>query len=297
MKLPLGVGPEPQRRPKCVKVFARGCLGVVVALEMAARACLGHTGAFKFAARAFLGAAGAFEVAAPGLPRNRKGVRNGCSRLRARQYSLSSILLMMWEGGWEMGVTHYIVRHYDLEFLTPPHPTPPPTTPPHPTHLYSILIYTLTYPKNPFANTRFIMPRSVSAAQAQHLGHFGLRTSSNHYPTPDHFSCTGAVFRAFEMFLFIVHFLCAGLFLMHRRSTSCILCCQRDPTLIQPQLFCMRRRSASECFCCTGAVLRAFGLHTLFRPPTTFHAQAQCFVHLGCFCQLCISRALVLFDA
>ena len=82
LKLPLGVGPEPQRRPKCVKVFARGCLGVVVVLEMAARACLGHTGAFKFAARAFLGAAGAFEVAAPGLPRNRKGVRNGCSRLR-----------------------------------------------------------------------------------------------------------------------------------------------------------------------------------------------------------------------
>ena len=82
LKLPLGVGPEPQRRPKCVKVFARGCLGVVVALEMAARACLGHTGAFKFAARAFLGGAGAFEVAAPGLPRNRKGVRNGCSRLR-----------------------------------------------------------------------------------------------------------------------------------------------------------------------------------------------------------------------
>ena len=118
-------------------------------------------------------------------------------------------------------------------------------------------------PKNLFANTRFIMPRSVSAAQAQYLVHFGLRTSSGHYPTPDHFSCTGAVFRAFEMFLFIVHFLCAGLFLMHRRSTSCILCCQRDPTIIQP--------------------------------PTIFHAQAQCFVHLGCFCQLCTGAVLRAF--
>ena len=49
---------------------------------MAARACLGHTGVFNFAACAFLGAAGAFEVVAPCLPRNRKGVRNGCSRLR-----------------------------------------------------------------------------------------------------------------------------------------------------------------------------------------------------------------------
>jgi hypothetical protein len=56
---------------------------------------------------------------------------------------------------------------------------------------------------------------------------------------------------------------------MHRRSTSCILCCQRDPTLIQPQLFCMHRRSASECFCCAGAVLRAFGLPTLFQPLPT----------------------------
>jgi hypothetical protein len=87
-----------------------------------------------------------------------------------------------------MGVTHYIVRHYDLD-PTPPHPTPP--------HLYSILIYTLTYPKNLFANTRFIMPWSVFAAQAQCFVHFGLPTRWGKLSNPPPF-------------------------FMHRRSVSCL---------------------------------------------------------------------------
>ena len=109
------------------------------------------------------------------------------------------------------------------------------------------------------------MPRSTFAAQAQYLVHSGLPLLSNPRPTAGHFVCTGAVLRAFGVFWSIVHFPCARLFLMHRRSTSCILGCHSLPTLLRPRVI--------------------------------LYAQAQCFVHLVCFYQLRISRAPGYFDA
>ena len=62
-------------------------------------------------------------------------------------------------------------------------------------------------------------------AQAQYFVHSGLPLTSNPSPTAGHFSCTGAMLHSVRVFLRIVHLTFAGLFLIHRRSTSCILGC------------------------------------------------------------------------
>ena len=106
-----------------------------------------------------------------------------------------------------------------------------------------------------FVNCAFTVPWAIFDAQAQYFMHSGLPTLSNNYmiyPTAGNLLCTGGALRACWVFLQTVHLPCPGLFLMHRRSTSCILGCHSPPTLL--------------------------------RPRAIFHAQAQCFIQFGCFC-------------
>ena len=88
-----------------------------------------------------------------------------------------------------------------------------------------------------FANCAFKVRWAVFDAQAQYFVHSGLPLTSNPSPTADHFSCTGAVLHSVWVFLLTVHLTFAGLFLMHRRSTSCILGCHSLPTLLRPRAF------------------------------------------------------------
>ena len=85
-----------------------------------------------------------------------------------------------------------------------------------------------------FANCAFKVRWAVFDAQAQYFVHSGLPLTSNPSPTAGHFSCTGAVLHSAWVFLLTVHFTFAGLFLMHRRSTSCILGCHSFPILLRP---------------------------------------------------------------
>ena len=86
-----------------------------------------------------------------------------------------------------------------------------------------------------FANCAFKVRWAIFDAQAQYFVHSGLPLTSNPSPTAGHFSCTGAVLHSFLVFLLHVHLAFAGLFLMHRRSTSCILGCHSLPTLLRPR--------------------------------------------------------------
>ena len=74
------------------------------------------------------------------------------------------------------------------------------------------------------------------------------------------------------MFLQTVHLPCPGLFLIHRRSSSCILGWQPYPTLIRPRAIC--RRSVS----CIYGVFANFAFTV---PWAIFDAQGQYFVHSG----------------
>jgi hypothetical protein len=105
---------------------------------------------------------------------------------------------------------------------------------------------------------------AVFDAQAQYFVHLGCTPSSDRRPFFMHRRSASCIWGAFVNCAFPVRWF----FLMHRRTTSCILGC-----------------------------LRAFGLLTFFQPRPLFHAQAQCFVHLGCFCYCAFPVRWVSFDA
>ena len=124
-----------------------------------------------------------------------------------------------------------------------------------------------------FANCALPLPWVVFDAQAQYFVHSGLPTLSNNSPTAGNVLCTGGALRAFDVLLPNVHLPCLGLFVTHRRSTSCILGCQPYPTILGPRgSFFMHR-------CCVSCSLSVCANCALTLPWVVFDAQAQYFVH------------------
>ena len=84
-------------------------------------------------------------------------------------------------------------------------------------------------------NCAFPVRQAVFDAQAQYFVHSGLPLTCNSSPTLGHFSCTGAMLHSILVFLLTVHLTFAGLFLMHKRGTSCTSGCHSLPTLLRPR--------------------------------------------------------------